>query len=137
MVMINGFNSFLCFPPFHPTFYIRFFSPSRYTGPTHSFSCFISHPKHRFSFHCIEYCGLAVSTAVAPQKSRIEFYKKEPDIQSQIFVTNCAIVTKFSSLIASNPEDRGGKITRNITDKHNFRKQGPKDCQCIMSMRKP
>ena len=134
MVMINGFNSFLCFPPFPPTFSIRIFSPFRYTGPTHSFSCFISHPKHRFSFQCIEYCGLAVSTAAAPEKSRVEFYTKEPDIQSQIFVTNSAIVTKLSSLIVSNPEDRGRNISRNITDQHSFRKQGRKGCQCIMSM---
>lgn len=63
---------------FPPTFYIRIFSPSRCTGPTHSFRCFISQPKHRFSFQCIEYCGLAVSTAIAPEKSRFEFYTKEP-----------------------------------------------------------
>jgi len=119
---------------FPPTFYIRIFSPSRYTGLTHSFSCFISHPKHRFSFQRIEYCGLAVSTVAAPEKSRVEFYTKEPDIQPQISVANSAIVTIFSSLIASNPDDRGGKTIRNITNQHNFRQKVCKDCQCIILM---
>ena len=55
-----------------PTFYSRIFSPSLYTGPTHSLTRFISQPKHRFSFQCIAYYGLAVNTDAAPEKSRVK-----------------------------------------------------------------